>query len=77
MAARRALARDPAYPPNLITLAQAQAKTEAPAPARASFENARLAVQAWAGAGADTPAEVAADRAQWQRDIEQGLHALQ
>ncbi len=77
MAAQRAVARDPAYPPNLITLAQAQAKTDTPAPARATFENARRAVQAWMGAGTDTPAEVATDRAQWQRDIEQGLHALQ
>lgn len=76
-AAQRAVARDPAYPPNLITLAQAQAKTEAFAPARASFETARQAVQAWVGTQAETPAEVAGERAQWQHDIEQGLHDLQ
>jgi hypothetical protein len=77
MAAQRAVARDPDYPPNLITLAQAQAKTEATAPAHASFEKARLAVQAWMGTQAETPAEVAAERAQWQHDIEHGLHDLQ
>jgi hypothetical protein len=71
-AAQRAVDRDPAYPPNLITLAQAQAKTDAPAKARASYEKARLAIAAWAGA---TP-DAAADRASWQHDIEQGLHDL-
>jgi hypothetical protein len=71
-AAQRAVDRDPAYPPNLITLAQAQAKTEASAKARASYEQARVAVAAWQGA---TP-DAAADRASWQHDIEQGLHEL-
>jgi hypothetical protein len=71
-AAQRAVARDPAYPANLITLAQAQAKTEATAKARASYEQARLAVAAWPDAAPDA----AADRASWQHDIEQGLHDL-
>jgi tetratricopeptide (TPR) repeat protein len=72
VAAQRAVDRDPAYPPNLITLAQAQAKTDATAKARASYEQARLAIAAWAGASPDA----AADRASWQHDIEQGLHDL-
>jgi hypothetical protein len=77
VAAQRAVDRDAAYPPNLITLAQAQAKTDAAAAARATFEKARLAVQAWTGAPSDMQDQVAAARAQWQRDIEQGLKSLQ
>jgi hypothetical protein len=77
MAAQRAVDRDAAYPPNLITLAQAQAKTEATAAARATFAKAHLAVQAWTGAQADTQDQVAAARAQWQRDIDDGLRGLQ
>jgi hypothetical protein len=77
VAAQRAVDRDAAYPPNLITLAQAQAKTDATAAARATFEKARLAVQAWTGAQADTPDAVAGARAEWQHDVEQGLRGLQ
>ena len=72
LAAQRAVEREPAYPPNLITLAQAQARADASAKARASYEQARRAVAAW---GTDTPEE-AADRAAWQHDVEQGLHDL-
>ncbi len=72
VAAQRAVDRDAAYPPNLITLAQAQAKSEASAQARATYEKARLAVPAWNG---DTP-DLAAARARWQQDLEQGLHEL-
>jgi hypothetical protein len=76
-AAQRAVQRDPAYPPNLITLGQAQARSVGVPPARATFVKAQQAVQAWAGTASDQPAEVAADRSKWQRDIEQGLHDLQ
>jgi hypothetical protein len=72
VAAQRAVEREPAYPPNLLTLAQAQAKTDATAQARATYEKARVAIAAWRG---ETPDE-AADRAQWQRDLAQGLHEL-
>lgn len=67
-AAQRAVQRDAAYPPNLITLGQAQAKSDGTAVARATFEKARLAVRAWADG---------ADRAQWQQTVEQGLQGLQ
>jgi hypothetical protein len=67
-AAQRAVQRDPAYPPNLITLGQAQAKAAGAPPARDTFGKARQAVQAW---------PVAADRSVWQQQIEQGLHDLQ
>jgi hypothetical protein len=77
VAAQRAVDRDAAYPPNLITLAQAQAKTEATAAARATFAQARLTVQAWTGAQADTQDQVAAVRAEWQRDVDEGLRGLQ
>jgi hypothetical protein len=72
VAAQRAVERDPTYPPNLITLAQAQAKTDASAQARATYEKARLAVPAWNGV---TP-DLAAARVQWQQEVEQGLHDL-
>ena len=72
VAARRAVDRDPAYPPNLIALAQAQAKTDAGAKARATYEKARLAVAAWNAAAPDA----AADRAEWQHEVERGLHDL-
>jgi tetratricopeptide (TPR) repeat protein len=72
-AAQRAVARDPGYPPNLITLAQAQGKTDATDQSRATFEQARLAIQAWTAA----PTAITTDPAQWQRDVEQGLHDLQ
>src|SRR3984885_11398141 len=76
-AAQRAVDRDAAYPPNLITLAQAQAKTDATTAARATFAKARLAVQAWTGAQDNTQDQVAAARAQWQRDVDEGLRGLQ
>jgi hypothetical protein len=77
VAAQRAVNRDAAYPPNLITLAQAQAKSDATAAARATFVKARLAVQAWTGAPTDTQDQLAAARAQWQRDIDDGLRGVQ
>lgn len=67
-AAQRAVRRDAAYPPNLITLAQAQSKTDGATAARATFAKAQAAVAAWT---------VAADQAQWQAQIDQGLHGLQ
>jgi hypothetical protein len=76
-AAQRAVQRDPGYPPNLITLAQAQAKGVGTAAARATFAKAQQAVPAWTGVPSEQPAEVAADRARWQSQIEQGLHELQ
>ena len=72
VAAQRAVTREPAYPPNLITLAQAQAKTDATPQARATYDQARAAIAAWQG---ESP-EAAADRAQWQQELEQGLHEL-
>jgi len=72
VAAQRAVDRDSAYPPNLIALAQAQAKTDATAKARATYEKARLAGSAW---NSPTP-DAAADRAEWQHQVEQGLHDL-
>ena len=75
-AAQRAVKRDPAYPPNLITLAQAQAKRDGAPAARDAVAKAQQAVQAWAGGPGQTPAEAATDRAQWQRAVEQGLQDL-
>jgi len=72
LAAQRALDQDAAYPPNLITLAQAQAKTDEREAARATFAKARLAVQAWPAA----TAEEAAKNASWQRDVDQGSQQL-
>ena len=76
-AAQRAVNREPAYPPNLIALGQAQAKAVGTASARATFASAQQAVRAWSGASSQQPAEVAADRARWQQQVEQGLHDLQ
>ena len=77
-AAQRAVKREPTYPPNLIALGQAQAKAVGTAAARATFASAQQAVQAWTGAmTSDQPAAVAADRARWQLQVEQGLHDLQ
>jgi hypothetical protein len=76
-AAQRAVQRDPAYPPNLITLGQAQARSVGAPPARATFAKAQQAVQVWVGTASDQPAGVGADRTRWQQDIEQGLHDLQ
>ena len=77
VAAQRAVQRDPAYPANLITLAQAEAKSAGAPQARATFGRAQTAVQAWAGAADQTPAALATQRAQWLRSIEQGLRELQ
>jgi hypothetical protein len=76
-AAQRAVQREPSYPPNLIALAQAQAKGVGTPVARATFMKAQQAVQAWTGTPSQQPAEVAAERAQWQLQVEQGLHDLQ
>jgi hypothetical protein len=77
VAAQRAVDRDAAYPPNLVTLAQAQAKTDATAAARATFAKAHLAVQAWTGTQDDAQDQVAAACAEWQRDVDEGLRGLQ
>lgn len=76
VAAQRAVQRDSTYPPNLITLAQAQAKSENTAQARATYAKARVAVQTWSGAASQAPGELATQRTQWQRTIEQGLRDL-
>jgi hypothetical protein len=76
-AAQRAVQREPGYPPNLITLGQAQAKGVGIPAARATFTKAQQAVQDWMGAPSEQPAVVAADRARWQLQVEQGLHDLQ
>lgn len=67
-AAQRAVQLDPRYPPNLIALAQAQAKRDGAPAARATYAKAQEAVQAWT---------VVAERAPWQRAVEQGLSDLQ
>ena len=76
-AAQRAVQRDPGYPPNLITLGQAQSKADGAPQARATFNQAQQAVQGWVGAPKQAAAEVAAERAQWQRTVEQALKELQ
>jgi hypothetical protein len=76
-AAQRAVQREPGYPPNLITLGQAQARGVGIPAARATFTKAQQAVQAWMGDPSEPPAVVAADRARWQQQVEQGLHDLQ
>jgi hypothetical protein len=76
-AAQRAVKRDPGYPPNLIGLAQAQSKADGAPQARATFNQAQQAVQAWAGVPDQSAAELDAERAQWQRAVEQGLKDLQ
>jgi hypothetical protein len=76
-AAQRAVQRDPGYPPNLIALGQAQSKGDGAKQARATFNQALQAVQGWAGAPNQSAAEVAAERAQWQRAVQQGLQELQ
>ncbi|MEJ0005862.1 MAG: hypothetical protein WDM77_05605 [Steroidobacteraceae bacterium] len=72
LAAQRALDRDPAYPPNLITLAQAQAKSDARDAARATFVKAGVAVAAWPA----VTAEETAGRAAWQHEVDQGIQDL-
>jgi predicted Zn-dependent protease len=75
-AAQRAVKRDPTYPPNLITLGEAQSKLGASGDARSNFARAQVAVQDWAST-AQSPDEVAADRARWQQQVQQDLHDLQ
>ena len=75
-AAQRAVQREPGYPPNLITLGQVQAKAVGGAAAQATFARAQQALQAWTGTPSQQPSEVAADRARWQSEVEQGLHDL-
>ena len=77
VAAQRAVQREPAYPPNLITLAQAQSKTGGAAQGRATFAKAQQAVQAWAGTPTEAPDTVAAERAKWQQAVAQAVQALQ
>ena len=76
-AAQRAVQREPGYPPNLITLGQAQAKAVGAPAARATFAKALEAIPAWAGTAAQSPAQVSAERARWQRQVEQAAHDLQ
>jgi hypothetical protein len=68
VAAQRAVKRDPAYPPNLIALAQAQAKSDGAPQARATFAQAQAVLQTW---------PVDAERTQWQATVAQGLQQLQ
>ncbi|HEV2701766.1 MAG TPA: tetratricopeptide repeat protein [Steroidobacteraceae bacterium] len=75
-AAQRAVQRDPGYPPNLITLGQAQAKSDGAPAARATFDRARQAVQEWGGAP-NQSSDLATEREQWRRAVEQGLKDLQ
>jgi len=64
IAARRAVALRPDYPPNLLAQAEAQAKTGDAAGARESYARARdLAISLPAGT----------DRDDWLREAEQGL----
>jgi hypothetical protein len=63
-AAGRAAALRPAYPPNLLALAEAQAKQGAVAAARASYARARDAASSLPGN---------ADQAEWLREAERGL----
>ena len=74
LAAQRAVQRDPAWPPNLIILGQAQARSGATEQARATFAKAQLAVKAAADPSGGAPAGTAAERAQWQQAVEQGLN---
>jgi hypothetical protein len=64
IAARRAVALEPLYPPNLLALAEAQAKTGDPSGARESYSRARDLAQA-------LPA--APDRDAWLREADHGL----
>jgi hypothetical protein len=66
-AAKRAAALRPQYPPNWLALAEAQSKSGATADARASYLRAREL----ASALPDT-----ADRADWLRQVEQGMSHL-
>ncbi len=67
-AAQRAIKGDPTYPPNLITLAQVQVKRDGAPAGRAVYAQAQQAIRAW---------PVAAQRAPWQREVDQGLAAGQ
>jgi hypothetical protein len=63
-AARRAATLRPAYPPNLLALAEAQSKTGAANDARASYSLARDMAR-------KLPESAA--RAEWLREAERGL----
>ncbi len=76
-AAQRAVQRDPLYPPNLIALAQTQSKADGAPQSRTTFKQAQQALQAWTGAPNQSATEVAAERAQWQQAVEEGLAQLQ
>jgi hypothetical protein len=65
VAARRAVTLQPLYPPNLLALAEALAKTGDRSGARENYARAHDAALA-------LPA--AADRDQWLREADQGLH---
>ena len=68
VAAQRAVARRPQYPPNLLVLAQAQAATADPAAARATYGRARNAALA-------LPAGT--ERDGWVGEADKGLQNLQ
>jgi hypothetical protein len=76
-AAQRAVKRDPGYPPNLIALGQAQSKADGAPQARATFNLAQQALQAWTGVPNQSAEALAAERAQWQLAVQQGLKELQ
>jgi hypothetical protein len=65
IAARRAAALRPTYPPNLLALAEALAKSGDANGARESYGKARDAAQSLAGG---------ADRDDWLRQADEGLH---
>jgi hypothetical protein len=65
VAARRAVALRPLYPPNLLALAEALAKSGDPDGAKSNYLRARDAALALAGS---------ADREDWLHQAEQGLH---
>jgi hypothetical protein len=64
IAARRAAALKPLYPPNLLALAEALEKSGDPGAARENYRRARDAAQSLAAS---------ADREQWLQEAEKGL----
>jgi hypothetical protein len=76
VAARRAVALRPLYPPNLLALAEALAKSGDAAGARQNYARARdaaLALPAAADQSAATDQSAAADREDWLHQADQGL----
>ena len=65
-AARRAVALQPQYPPNLLALAEALARTGDSQGAAQNYQRARALA---------TAMPAAADRDQWLREAEQGLRS--